>query len=375
MGQATGCGYTRELRTMAHYEARLQQDLDKIKAQATALAGDAEQAITNALQAVQTGNEKLAYSTILGDGRINRAHRELNKQCYRFIALHLPSAGPLRLIEALVRVNIQYERLGDYAVTICREAIQMSKPPEGVLARELELISSHALRMLNQAISAFNEASEDKARTTMSMGTDVEQNLDIVYADMSAEGDRRGVADLLAIFVVFNMVKRVSDQAKNICEEALFAISGEYKPDKHHNILFIDEDGSCLAPMAEAIARKMFPDRADYASASRSPCGGLDPAVVGFMEKHGFDMGSISTSPLATDHKNVSKYFVVVSLQGDVKSYIPDLPFHTSALDWDVGSPPAETGDAEAPRMEELYREIVVNVRDLLETITGEEAS
>jgi phosphate transport system protein len=361
---------------MAHYEERLQKDLDKIHAQAAALASDAEKAITNALQAVQTGNTKLAYTTILEDSRINRAHRELNKQCYRFIALHLPSAGPLRFIEALVRANIQYERLGDYAVTICREAIQMSKPPEGVLLRELELISSHALRMLNQAIAAFNESNEDKARTTMSMGADVEQTLDVVYSDMTAEADRQGITDLLAMFVVFNMVKRVTDQAKNICEEALFAISGEYKADKHYSILFVDEDGSCLAPMAEAVARKMFPDSADFASASRTPGAGFDPAMQAFMDNHGFDMATIKTGQLDTDSKNISNYYVVVSLQGPVQSYIGHIPFHTAALEWDVGSPPAGAEGGEAgSRMEELYREIVVHVRDLLETVTGKEAA
>ena len=90
---------------MAHYEERLQRDLDDIRRQVATLAADAERAIADAVQAVQTGNEKLAYNTILADGRINRAHRNLNQQCYRFIALHLPSAGPLRLIEAIPRLD------------------------------------------------------------------------------------------------------------------------------------------------------------------------------------------------------------------------------------------------------------------------------
>ena len=98
----------------------LQRDLDNIRERVAALAAQVQRAIDNSLQAVKTGNERLAYRTILEDARINRDHRELNKQCYRFIALHLPSAGPLRLIEAIVRTNIQFERLGDYAVTICR---------------------------------------------------------------------------------------------------------------------------------------------------------------------------------------------------------------------------------------------------------------
>ena len=361
---------------MAHYEERLQKDLDNIRERVAALAQDAERAVANSLQAVQTGNEKLAYTTILEDGRINRAHRELNKHCYRFIALHLPSAGPLRLIEAIVRANIQFERLGDYAVTISREAIQMSKPPQGVLARELELISNDTMQMLSQAIAAFNDNNEEAARATMNMAGNVEQTLDVVYSDLTAEGDRQGISDLLAVFVVFNMVKRVSDQAKNICEETLFAISGEYKQDKKHELLFIDEDNSCLAPMAEAVARKMFPDSASYSSASRNPNAELDSAVVRFMEQHGVGVDSVKPRKLDTDPKNISKYFVVISLQGSVKSYIPSLPFHTSALEWDVGPTPAglEGGEVNA-RLEELYREIVVHVRDLIETITGKEAS
>ena len=361
---------------MAHYEERLQKDLDNIREQVAVLAGYAERAITNSLQAVQTGNEKLAYTTILEDGRINRAHRDLNQRCYRFIALHLPSAGPLRFIEAVVRVNIQLERLGDYAVTMCREAIQMSQPPQGVLARELELISNDATRMLNQAITAFNDSNEDMARTTMNMAADTEQTLDVVYSDLTSEGDRQGITDLLAMFVVFNMVKRVSDQAKNICEEALFAISGEYKEDVKHELLFVDEDSSCLGPMAEAVARKMFPNSASYSSASRNPNSGFDPNMVRFMEQHGMDMDSIRPQKLDSSHKSISKYFVVISLQGPINSYISELPFHTSALDWDVGPTLAGLGEKEVnARLEELYREIVVHVRDLIETISGKEAS
>lgn len=361
---------------MSHYEQRLQRDLDKIRGSVASLAADVQRAISNALRAVQTGNEKLAYNTILEDGRINRAHREINKQCYRFIARHLPSAGPLRLIEATVRASIQFERLGDYAVTISREAIQMSQPPDGIMARELDHISSNAIRMLEQAIDAFNDNNDEKARATMLLATDVERTLDVVYSSMMAEADRAGIKNLLAMFVVFNMVKRVSDQAKNICEETLFAVSGEYKQDARHRILFVDEDGTCLGPMAEAIARRMYGDSAKYESASHRPGDSFDPAMTKFMEDHGFDLGSIEHRQLDPSKDNINQYFVVVSLQGPVKSFIPNLPFHTSALEWDVGPAPVGMGDDEADtRLQELYREISGHVRDLMRAITGKEES
>jgi protein-tyrosine-phosphatase len=172
------------------------------------------------------------------------------------------------------------------------------------------------------------------------------------------------------------MVKRVTDQAKNICEEALFAITGEYKQDVRHSILFIDEDGTCLAPMAEALAHKMFPNSAYYSCASRTTGSDLNPAMVKFMDQRGFDMDSINCEQLDPGSNYIGDYFVVVSLQGAVKSYIPHLPFHTSALEWDLGSSPSDLqGDEADSRVEELYREIVVNVRDLVETVTGKEAS
>ena len=48
------------------------------------------------------------------------------------------------------------------------------------------------------------------------------------------------------------------------------------------------------------------------------------------------------------------------------------MPFHTSALEWDLGAAP-EAGNEH--RMEELYREAALQIKDLLELLRGEGAS
>jgi hypothetical protein len=60
---------------------------------------------------------------------------------------------------------------------------------------------------------------------------------------------------------------------------------------------------------------------------------------------------------------------VVVSLDAPVETYLPKIPFHTSAVHWDLG--PAPAGDAE--RIDEVYRDIALRVRDLIELLRGEE--
>ena len=70
-----------------------------------------QEAIKQSVHALQTGNTKLAYATVLNDHPINRKMREIDRLCHGFIAVHLPSAGHLRQISATIRTNIALERL------------------------------------------------------------------------------------------------------------------------------------------------------------------------------------------------------------------------------------------------------------------------
>jgi len=358
---------------MSVYEARLQRDLDQIHDLVTTLSERVEQSLENAVQVVFSGNDELAYRTVLGDAAANRLSRELDRRCHAFVALHLPSAGHLRRISSTLRVNIQLERIGDYAVTISREAMQLSSRPEGTIARELEMVASNVRRMLHQSIEAFKEGNGEVARATMHLADDAEHTMDQLYDDLISQDGGPPLKELVAIFAIYSMLKRVWDQAKNICEETVFAVFGETKPAKIHKVLFVDEDNSALGPMAEAIGRKNFSERAVYASGGRAPAGRLDPIMVTFMESHGLDL--TQAKPVAFDPKpeRLSDYFVIVSLQGPVRSFIPKVPFHTSALSWDVGAPPNDLGESETrQRYEELYREITLQLRDLADLLAGE---
>ena len=262
---------------MTHYEQRLQQDLDDIHARFANVAARVEKAIEDALGTVLSGDEDLAYRTILNDERINRDVRELDRLCHKFVAVHLPSAGPLRRMSSVIRTNIQLERLGDYAVIICREAVQLTRPPDGGIARELEMMATDSRRTLHQAITAFVDENGEAARATMHLADRVEHTMDSVYDALLGAGSTEELRDRVALFVVFNMLKRVWDQAKNICEETVFAVYGEQKAARVHNILFVDRDNCGASLMAETIARRAHGERARFHSAGPEPAGRSGP--------------------------------------------------------------------------------------------------
>ena len=251
---------------MSHLEERLENDLNEIRGRVEKQAERVETAVANAIHALQTGNKKLAYATILNDLPINRTMREIDTICHKFIAVHLPSGSHLRLLSSVIRVNVELERIGDYAVTIARESAQLSKPPEGTMARELDRMASETMLMLRQSIRAFSDLNAEMGRSTKLLADQMESNLDSIYTEMMTNQDRGKVKDVLAVFVVFTQLKRVADQAKNLCEDAIFAVTGEQKAPKVYKILFLDEDNS-KSRMAEAIARRNYPESGEYTSA------------------------------------------------------------------------------------------------------------
>lgn len=357
---------------MTHLEARMEKDLARIRDLVRDLAARSETAVQDALQALQSGDHQVAYATILNDHPINRAMRQIDRLCHTFIAVHLPSAGPLRLLSSIIRVNIELERIGDYAVTICREAVQLPKPPAGRLGREIDRVAGATRLMLRQSISAFNELNAEMARSTMGIGNQIEAGMDTVYEELIQNSEQQGSKDLFAIFVVFTQLKRVADQAKNLCEETVFAVTGEQKAEKMFNILFVDEDNSLLSQMAVAIARNSYPKSGRYSGAGRTPAANLHPSLVQFLEQRGIDTWGIRPCGLNLTHAELSAKHLIVSLQGQVRDYFPELPFHTSALEWNLGTISTNPSEAE---MEDVYRQLATRISDLMELLRGENAN
>jgi phosphate transport system protein len=354
---------------MSHYEKRLEADLGKIRDSLSSIAGQVENALQEAMHALLHGEDQKAYAIMLGDRPINRAVRRLDKMCHSFIALHLPSAGHLRFISAVMRVCIALERIGDYAVTICRQSVQLPRPPHGPLANEIGLMADLSRKMLNKANMAFLGSRVDTAMTTMHLTNQAGPTFDSVFEKLVKEEGDWTKKELFGMLVVCNMLLRISDQAKNICEETIFAVTGEISASDVYSILFIDEDNSFFSQMAEALARKTFPNCGTYSSAGRVAAKALAPAMKEFMVARGIDMEGAKPKAIEDLPRKLNEYYVIVSLQSPVKSYMTSVPFHSIALEWNLGDPPAANVDKS--RLEAIYREIAHNVNELIEKLRG----
>src|SRR6478736_6809808 len=98
--------FTEEL---AQLEASLQEEGDLVL-----------RALRSALNALARGDEELADEVIGFDDEVDRRYMEIEEGVQSLLARQTPVASDLRLVLAVLRVNLHLERMADYAVTVAK---------------------------------------------------------------------------------------------------------------------------------------------------------------------------------------------------------------------------------------------------------------
>src|SRR5262245_34093958 len=207
-----------------YYEASLQRDLDRIRAKVSEMAGQGEQALRDCLKALLERNRTLAYAVILGDQRIDELEKELDRLCLEFLVRQQPVAGLLRFAYATIRINLDLERVRDYAEAIARQILKLPWMDVAVPFERFEGIAHRSMPMLHDAVKSLVEQSPELARKTMA----TEEAVDALKSRLNADLMKLSRASqipfeaLNALMMIARHFERVSDQARNICIEVLY---------------------------------------------------------------------------------------------------------------------------------------------------------
>ncbi len=343
---------------MKRYEARLQADLSSLRARVAGVARAVRLAVDESVRGLITGDHDRLYRVVLDDLPINREVRSIDAACHAFVARHLPSAGPLRFVSSVLRLNIALERIGDYAVTIGRIGVRLHGPLSSEVAADVRVLADQASRMLELAARAFVEEDAALARETKGLAKKVDITHDALFKGLMEAEPPMPLSEVLSLMTIFHQLERVSDQAKNICEEAVFTTTGETKIPKVYKVLFVDGGGGCSS-LAGALAQRAFPNSGAFSSATVGEAS-LSPAVSETAEALGLDLeaphvlGGLRESP--------AEYHVVVALGEGVD--LPRMPFQTALQRWVIDE--EDTASA--------ARDLGARVADLMEVLRGPDA-
>jgi phosphate transport system protein len=216
-------------RMTTHLEALLQQDLERIRLKVVEMGGLAESAIRASIRAVLEKDRQLAFAVILRDQYIDQAEKQLDKLCLQFLVRYQPAASLLRLAYATIKVNLELERVGDYAESIARQALKLTDVDAPLPFDRLQQVGNLAVPMLHDAVEAFVRQDADLARKTIEGDEAVDLLRDTLTKDLtlSYKEGRLPFAALTPLITVARRLERVSDQARNIGMETLYMCTGE----------------------------------------------------------------------------------------------------------------------------------------------------
>lgn len=342
------------------HQRRADHDLAELKTRVGRVGACVRAAVERAADAAVRRDEDVLYDVILNDHPINREVRRLDAAAHAFVAIHLPAATSLRTVSSILRLNIAIERIGDYAVTISRSGVHITAEPEAWLVKELRALAGESVRMLDLAIRAFVEDDLELAQRTMAMGSRIDQIHDAIFARLTAGGSTMPTADLVRWLTVAGRLERVSDQAKGVCQETLFALTGSTGRKRLYRILFVDRGDGLASRVAKARAEARFSEVAEFATAS------LDPHTDAHPMLGTCGLPVEVDSPASMPDLDSERFDVVIVVEPGGTAQLVRIPFHTVRQTWLI--------DVEHVDLDDVVRDIDARL-DRLMAILCEDAT
>jgi phosphate transport system protein len=208
---------------------KFHRDIEDLKDQLFKMAALAETALDRSITALTARDFNLAREVIRGDKAINDMEEELDAACVRIIALYQPVAIDLRQVMAVDHLIVELERLGDLAVNVAEEALNLEPLPATDFHRDLSRMAEIVQGMIRDSLRAFLSQDAVLAREVCKQDSDVDcldraliQEL-LVYMGQS----REAVAFGLSQITVVRNLERAGDHATNIAEQVVYMVEGE----------------------------------------------------------------------------------------------------------------------------------------------------
>lgn len=354
-------------------EESLGRDIDRIRQQLLEMSALAERNLRDCVQAMKGGERARAYAVILRDQLIDEKEKEIDRLCLEFLVRQQPVGLNLRLAYSAIKINLELERVGDYAESIARQVLRLEKlpaTPETHTGRLVEM-ADLAIPMIHDATRAFLAQDADLARAVVAREPAVDALLGTLVTELLDEvsAGRIGAEMLVALSTIGRRFERVADQARNVCMETLYMCTGQYA--KHpgaetFRVLFVGEHNACRSQMAEAIGQSLDQSRFLFSSAGLSPRA-IDPRTAEFLTEKGYDAARMA--PKGTDQvPNLDYYNVIVGVAPEAQSLFPRTPRNLVYLDWSTADPSRAAGSPEEVRAayQATYEFLERNIRDLV---------
>ena len=215
-----------------HTVKAFDQDISQLRALISQMGGLAEQAIYDAMKALQRGDEALARTVRKKDKQIDALEAELEKLVVRVIALRAPMADDLREVIAAMKIAAVIERIGDYAKNIAKRVPMIHAEGEERIEAVsiLPAMGQIAADMVRAALDAFSARDARTAAEVHASDNALDDFYDSIFRTLVTfmVENPRTISQVAHLLFVAKNLERIGDHATNVAEMVYFAATGQY---------------------------------------------------------------------------------------------------------------------------------------------------
>jgi phosphate transport system protein len=217
-----------------HTVKAFDEDITRLRGLIAEMGGLAQLAIGDAMQALISGDEKLAGEVVERDRKLDELESEVDALAIRTIALRAPMADDLREIIAALKIGGVLERIGDYAKNIAKRVGDIESRAKFEPLTLLPAMADIAAAMVHDVLTAFAARDPVLAREVIERDAKVDAFYDSIFRNLVSymvENPATISSAAHLLFIARNL-ERVGDHATNIAEMVHYSAVGTYPPDR-----------------------------------------------------------------------------------------------------------------------------------------------
>jgi len=219
------------MRTVPRMRTTFHEELDRLEDLLRQESEAVRRSIRGAVKALEEEDLELADEIIAFDDEIDRMYLEVEEGIEVLLARQTPVAGDLRLVLAMIHVNLHLERMADYCVTVAKLVkLASGLGSDPTLVEGFREMGLRAEEMLIVAIDSFISRELEGAQRLVELDELIDRaNRRFVnhVLELGSDPDLREWG--VRMIVVSRALERIGDHAVDIGEQTAYLITGEFR--------------------------------------------------------------------------------------------------------------------------------------------------
>jgi phosphate transport system protein len=216
---------------MSNVRVTFQEELDQLEASLQEEGALVLRVLRGALNALAQRDVELADEVIAFDDDVDRQYVLIEEAIQSLLARQTPVATDLRLVLAMLHMNLHLERMADYAVTVAK-LTKLVADVEGdpMLLQTLQEMGERAEEMIRVALDSFAERDLHGAESLVDLDELIDRsNRRFVERVVEVVGEPGLREWVLRMVIVSRTLERIGDHAVDIGEQTAYLLTAEFR--------------------------------------------------------------------------------------------------------------------------------------------------